>query len=105
MQATIFRYLSFAALIVGVIASFWMLRAGALCFLFAIACAHLAGTARAELHAKWTQETLFIVLNLLSQMSLKIDQPKPSEADTSGGSLRPEIDQGSKPKLRQVGDV
>ena len=55
MTATAFKYLSYTALVLGVVLSFWVLRWGALCFLFSIACAHLAGSARdGEQEAKRT---------------------------------------------------
>ncbi len=80
MTATVFKYLSYLGLAVGVVLSFWVLRWGALCFLFSIACAHLAGTARAERHAAHIHETLFIVLSILGQVNRKIDE---SPADSS----------------------
>lgn len=73
MTATVFKYLSYLGLIAGIVMSFWVLRAGALCFLFSIACAHLASTARADKHAAHIHETLFIVLSLLGQVNKKLD--------------------------------
>jgi len=73
MTATVLKYLSYLGLVAGVVASFWVLRAGALCFLFSIACAHLASTARADKHAAHIHETLFIVLSLLGQVNKKLD--------------------------------
>ena len=74
MTATIFKYLSYLGLIAGIVLSFWVLRGGALCFLFSIACAHLASTARADKHAAHIHETLFIVLSILGQMNKKLDE-------------------------------
>jgi hypothetical protein len=79
MTATVFKYLSYLGLALGVVLSFWVLRWGALCFLFSIACAHLAGTARADRHAAQIHETLFIVLSILGQVNRKLDE---SRADT-----------------------
>lgn len=77
MTASVFKYLSYLSLVLGVVLSFWVLRWGALCFLFSIACAHLAGTARAEKHAAQIHETLFIVLSILGQVNRKIDETRP----------------------------
>lgn len=74
MTATVFKYLSYIGLVLGVVLSFWVLRWGALCFLFSIACAHLAGTARADRHAAHIHETLFIVLSLLGQVRRRLDE-------------------------------
>ena len=76
MTANVFKYLSYLGLALGVVLSFWVLRWGALCFLFSIACAHLAGTARAERHAAHIHETLFIVLSILGQVNRKIDESR-----------------------------
>jgi len=76
MTANVFKYLSFISLAMGVVLSFWVLRWGALCFLFSIACAHLAATARADRHAAHIHETLFIVLSILGQVNRKIDESR-----------------------------
>lgn len=92
MTATIFKYLSYLGLIAGIVMSFWALRGGALCFLFAIACAHLASTARADKHAAHIHETLFIVLSILGQVNKKLDEANasrssaPAPADVALGS-------------------
>ena len=93
MTATAFKYLSYAALVLGVVLSFWVLRWGALCFLFSIACAHLAGSARADRHAEHIHETLFIVLSLLGQVRRKLDENRAdSAADTANQEPQPKVD-------------
>ena len=83
MTATVFKYLSYLGLIVGIALSFWVIRGGALCFLFSIACAHLAGTARADKHAAHIHETLFIVLSILGQVNKKLDEAKAASTASS----------------------
>jgi hypothetical protein len=83
MAATIFKYLTYLSLVAGLAVSFWSLRAGALCFLFSIACAHLASTARADKHAEHIHETLFIVLSILGQVNKKLDDASAERAATS----------------------
>lgn len=97
MTATIFKYLSYLGLIVGIILSFWMIRGGALCFLFSIACAHLAGTARADKHAAHIHETLFIVLSILGQINKKLDDARA----TSGEGGTPEGNAVSASKVQR----
>ena len=92
MTATVFKYLSYLGLIAGIVLSFWVIRGGALCFLFSIACAHLASTARADKHAAHIHETLFIVLGILGQVNKKLDEANaarssaPAPADTALGN-------------------
>ena len=86
MQATVFRYLSYLGLALGIVLSFWVLRWGALCFLFSIACAHLYGVARAEAHAHNTNESLFVVLDVLSQVIKRVDEIR-TGAPPQAGSL------------------
>ena len=73
MAYKILMVLSYLGIAVGVVLSFWILRGGALCFMFSIACAHIAGNQKAELQSGWTQETLFVVLSLLTQLTSKVE--------------------------------
>ena len=74
MAYKILMLLSYLGIAVGVVLSFWVIRGGALCFMFSIACAHIAGNQKAEVQSGWTQETLFIVLSLLTQLTDKVEK-------------------------------
>lgn len=89
MTATIFKYLSYLGLVAGIVISFWVLRGGALCFLFSIACAHLASTARADKHAANIHETLFIVLSILGQVNKKLDDTNAARSSAPSAGDHP----------------
>ncbi len=107
MAYKILMALSYLGIVVGVILAFWVIRGGALCFMFSIACAHIAGNQKAEAQSGWTQETLYIVLSLLNQLNDKVENLKsqlnvtPADA-VPPVSVAPVAAAVSKVELREV---
>ncbi len=99
MAATLFRYLSYLGLVLGIGLSFWVLRWGALCFLFSIACSHLAVTAKTDTHFNQIHETLFIVLSILGQLKKKVEEGDANPKAEDVSRARP------AQKLREYRDI
>ncbi len=67
------RGLGYLGIAAGVVLAFWEIRGGALCFMFSIACAHIAGNQKAETQSASTQQSLYIVLSLLGQLNDQVE--------------------------------